>query len=187
MGEHRAWRLRTRPEGSIKDTDLELCTEPKPSAGDGQLLVKNVFIRFGPPNSLPPGSVRGQMCSHSPPPCLYSIDPTHRIWMSDKAQYMDCVELGDVMRAVTVGVVEESKDANFPVGCHVVGFGGCCDYYVGIPGVNVLYKVCVYESVYVHVYMYVYVHVYMYVHVHVHVYVYVYVHVHVHVYVYVHV
>ena len=45
MGEHRAWRLRTRPEGSIKDTDLELCTEPKPSAEDGQLLVKNVFIR----------------------------------------------------------------------------------------------------------------------------------------------
>ena len=86
MGEHRAWRLRTRPEGSIKDTDLELCTEPKPSAGDGQLLVKNVFIRFGPPNSLPPGSVRGQMCSHSPPLCL-SMAPAappgkRRCWVS---------------------------------------------------------------------------------------------------------
>ena len=72
--------------------------------------------------------------------CLRSIDPTHRIWMSDKAQYMDCVKIGEVMRAVTVGVVEESKNADFPVGCHVLGFGGCCDYYVGIPSVNVMYK-----------------------------------------------
>ena len=58
QGDNRAWRLRTRPEGSIKDTDLELCTETKPSAEDGQLLVKNVFIRFGSPQSLPSGSVR---------------------------------------------------------------------------------------------------------------------------------
>ena len=71
---------------------------------------------------------------------LSSIDPTHRIWMSEKAQYMDCVKLGDVMRAATVGVVEESASADYPVGCHVVGFGGCCDYYVGTPGVNVMYK-----------------------------------------------
>lgn len=109
----RVWRLRSRPEGSIKDTDLEMCDEPKPAPEDGQLVVKNMFI---------------------------SIDPTHRIWMSDKAQYMPKVELGEVMRATTVGVVEESKNADFPVGCHVVGIGGCADYYVGIPGINVMYK-----------------------------------------------
>ena len=67
IAEHRAWRLRSRPEGVLKDTDLELCTEPKPSPVDGQMLVKNMFI---------------------------SIDPTHRIWMSEKAQYMDNVKLG---------------------------------------------------------------------------------------------
>mmetsp|Transcript_42584 Transcript_42584/g.62662 ORF Transcript_42584/g.62662 Transcript_42584/m.62662 type:complete len:335 (+) Transcript_42584:173-1177(+) len=109
----RCWRLRSRPEGSIKDTDLEMCEEPKPTPEDGQLLVKNLFI---------------------------SIDPTHRIWMSDIPQYMPKVELGEVMRASTVGVVEESKDPNFAVGCHVFGFGGCADYYVGIPGANVMYK-----------------------------------------------
>jgi NADPH-dependent curcumin reductase CurA len=70
--------------------------------------------------------------------CLRSIDLTHRIWMSDKAQCMDCVKIGEVM--ATVGVVEESKNADFPVGCHVFSFGGCCDYCVGIPGVNVIYK-----------------------------------------------
>ena len=43
-------------------------------------------------------------------------------------------------RASQVGVVEESDLPDWPVGQHVVGFGGCCDYVEGLPGVNVLYK-----------------------------------------------
>ena len=167
MATHRAWRLRHRPVGQLKDTDLELVTEAKPAPGDGQLLVKNRWA---------------------------SIDPTHRIWMSDKPQarrqnawgrggaatagrsvsllprptlpqYMDPVGLGDVMRAVTVGVVEQSNSSEarlktphgspslltrvsaraffcpqYAVGDHVLGFGGLCEYYVGIPNVNVMYK-----------------------------------------------
>ena len=53
---------------------------------------------------------------------------------------MDPVALGDVMRAVTVGVVEASNAPEWPVGTHVLGFGGVAEYYVGLPGVNVLYK-----------------------------------------------
>ena len=53
---------------------------------------------------------------------------------------MDPVALGEVMRAVTVGVVEASNNAEWPLGAHVLGFGGVAEYYVGIPGVNVLYK-----------------------------------------------
>ena len=53
---------------------------------------------------------------------------------------MDPVALGEVMRAVTVGVVEASNAPDWPVGAHVLGFGGVAEYYVGIPGVNVLYK-----------------------------------------------
>jgi hypothetical protein len=59
MATYRAWRLRRRPEGALKDSDLELVTEAKAAPGDGQLLVKNLFA---------------------------SIDPTHRIWMSDRPQ-----------------------------------------------------------------------------------------------------
>lgn len=110
---HRAWRLRSRPVGEIADTDLELVTEAIPTIGENQMLVKNLFI---------------------------SLDPTHRIWMSDKAQYMDNVPLNDIMRAATVGVVEESNNSDFPVGMNVFGFGGVADYYLGIPGVTVLYK-----------------------------------------------
>ena len=45
------------------------------------------------------------------------------------------------MRVATVGIVEESKDKNFPVGTHVFGFGGILgDYYAGTAGVEVMYK-----------------------------------------------
>jgi len=64
--------------------------------------------------------MKSQALTHN----VCSIDPTHRIWMSDIPQYMPKVELGEVMRASTVGVVEERKDPNFAVGCHVFGFGG---------------------------------------------------------------
>lgn len=59
--------------------------------------------------------------------------------MSDRPQYMDPVALNDVMRAATVGVVEASNNSDWPVGSHVLGFGGLADYYEGIPGVNVMY------------------------------------------------
>jgi NADPH-dependent curcumin reductase CurA len=51
---------------------------------------------------------------------------------------MPPVDLGDVMRAATVGVVELGNDA-FPAGTNVLGFGGLSEYYEGIVGVNVFY------------------------------------------------
>lgn len=107
------FKFTARPVGAIKDSDFDLVTEPMPVPEEGQLLVKNLFI---------------------------SIDPTHRIWASDRPQYMAPVNLGDIMRAATVGIVEASSLEDFPVGCHVVGFGGCCEYFIGIPNVNVFYK-----------------------------------------------
>jgi len=112
-------RLRSIPNGKIVQTDLELMHESIPIPADGQVVVKT-------------------SCA--------SIDPTHRIWMNgSKKQYMDAVQIGDVMRAVTVGVITDSKHDDWPVGTRVVGFGGICDYYLGIPGVNVLEK-CVQQQ-----------------------------------------
>ena len=110
---HRVMRLVARPSGPLKDTDLEMCTEAKPVRGAGQLLLRNTYL---------------------------SIDPTHRIWMSDKAQYMPAVELGDIMRSVSLAVVEESDLPDYPVGETYVCFGGVCEYFVGTPGADVLYK-----------------------------------------------
>eukprot|EP00240_Pyramimonas_obovata_P004230 CAMPEP_0118923984 /NCGR_PEP_ID=MMETSP1169-20130426/2317_1 /TAXON_ID=36882 /ORGANISM="Pyramimonas obovata, Strain CCMP722" /LENGTH=353 /DNA_ID=CAMNT_0006865057 /DNA_START=118 /DNA_END=1180 /DNA_ORIENTATION=+ len=92
-----------QPDGDIKKTDLELVETPIPAIEDGQVLCKNMYI---------------------------SIDPTHRIWMSDAPQYMPCVELGEIMRAVSIAVVEDSKFDGLAKGDIVSGIGGCQDYFV---------------------------------------------------------
>jgi len=61
--------------------------------------------------------------------------------MTDCKQYMPKVEIGEIMRAGTIGVVEASNDPAVPVGTHVYGFGGCADYYVGTNGQNVMYPI----------------------------------------------
>jgi len=103
---NRCFRLRHRPSGTIKQTDLELCEEELPPLEDGQVLVQTLVV---------------------------SIDPTHRIWMSDRLQYMPAVELGDVMRALGMGKVVESKSADFAVGDFVSGITGVQEYAQGPP------------------------------------------------------
>lgn len=101
---NRQWLLRSRPIGEVADADLELREAALPEAlGDGQVLVRNLYI---------------------------SIDPTHRIWMSDRPQYMMPVQLGEVMRAMTVGVVEKSNFPDLSEGDFVFGSGGVQAYYV---------------------------------------------------------
>jgi hypothetical protein len=101
---NRQWRLARRPVGDIQEGDLELVTAPVPALDEGQVLVRNVYL---------------------------SLDPTNRIWMSDMDQYMPPVQIGEVMRGGTVGVVEESRDPSLPVGTAVVPWpGGWQDFAV---------------------------------------------------------
>lgn len=106
---NRQWRLKQRPVGDIQDGDLELVSEPAPTITDGQALVRNIYL---------------------------SLDPTNRIWMSDVDQYLPPVEIGAVMRGGTIGVVEDSKNPDFPVGAIVSpGLSGWQDYDIALPGV----------------------------------------------------
>ncbi|AFZ24947.1 putative NADP-dependent oxidoreductase [Cylindrospermum stagnale PCC 7417] len=98
---NRQWRLATRPVGAIKESDFEYREEPISSPEDGGVLVRNIYL---------------------------SLDPTNRIWMTDSPQYMPPVELGEVMRGVAIGVVEESKNPNFQPGDLVSGLLGWQDY-----------------------------------------------------------
>jgi len=101
---NRQWVLRKRPVGDIAPGDLELVEAPKPTPGDGDILIRTVYL---------------------------SLDPTNRIWMSDIDQYMPPVDIGDVMRGGTLGVVEQSNNAAFAVGDIVIpGLGGWQDYAV---------------------------------------------------------
>lgn len=101
---NRQWVLKRRPEGNIREGDLELVTQPLPDLEEGQVLVRNIYL---------------------------SLDPTNRIWMSDMDQYMPPVDIGAVMRGGTIGVVEESRDPALPTGSRVIpGLGGWQDYSI---------------------------------------------------------
>src|SRR5262245_35166174 len=93
-----AWVLKQRPHREVQSTDLELVESPIAHLVDDQILVKNIYL---------------------------SLDPTNRIWMSSRDQYLPPVGIGEVMRGVTVGVVEDSTSSRFQPGDTVLlGQGG---------------------------------------------------------------
>eukprot|EP00898_Chlorokybus_atmophyticus_P001240 jgi/Chlat1/2116/Chrsp17S02710 len=100
----KAWKLVKRPVGDLSPDDLKLVDEQAPDAAalpDGHLLVRVVYL---------------------------SVDPTNRIWMSDREQYMPPVELNESMRGLIWGVVEESKAESFAKGDLVSGLGRWEEY-----------------------------------------------------------
>ncbi|WP_428265115.1 NADP-dependent oxidoreductase [Haliangium sp.] len=100
---NQSWRLARRPVGPLREGDLSWHEEPVGELADGQVLTRVVYL---------------------------SIDPTNRIWMSDMPQYMEPVQIGDVMRGMAVGVVEESKNPLFQAGDLVNGVLGWQRYAV---------------------------------------------------------
>jgi len=103
---NRQWILKRRPVGEIREGDLELVEKPLPVPGPGEMLLRTLYL---------------------------SLDPTNRIWMSDMEQYMPPVQLGDVMRGGTIGVVEQSNNPDFKPGEIVNGIAGWQEYSVA-PG-----------------------------------------------------
>ena len=82
MTTSRSWILRKRPVGDIAEGDLELVSRELPPLQDGEVRIRTIYL---------------------------SLDPTNRIWMSDRDQYMPPVEIGDPMRGGGIAVVEESR------------------------------------------------------------------------------
>ena len=100
---NRQWILKKRPVGEIKPGDLDLVEQPIPVPGPGQILVRTLYL---------------------------SLDPTNRIWMSDMEQYMPPVQIGDVMRGGTLGVIEQSNSPDYKTGEIVNGIAGWQEYSV---------------------------------------------------------
>lgn len=95
---NRKWVLKQRPSESVSGEELDLVEAPVEDLRVGQILVRNIFL---------------------------SLDPTNRIWMSDREQYLPPVRIGDTMRGNTIGVVEHSKSDRFKAGDLVnLGDGG---------------------------------------------------------------
>ncbi|TVZ59744.1 hypothetical protein NA63_2280 [Flavobacteriaceae bacterium MAR_2010_105] len=95
--------LKKRPFGIPKADIWERQTEAVPQISDGEVLVKHHYI---------------------------SLDPAMRGWMNEGKSYIEPVNLGDVMRAGTIGIVEASKHSHFKVGDYMTGWGGVQNYAV---------------------------------------------------------
>jgi NADPH-dependent curcumin reductase CurA len=91
----------------VKETDFEYREAPLPRAQDGQVLVRNLYLAF---------------------------DPAMRGWMTDRPSYVPPVQIGEPMRAGSVGPVVQSRNAEFKVGDFVQGAFGWQDYAAAAPG-----------------------------------------------------
>lgn len=111
---NRQWLLARRPEGMVGAHDFEFRESPIPATGDGEYLVRNLYISF---------------------------DPAMRGWMEDRASYMPPIAIGDPMRAGCVGQVIESKNPAYQKGEIVQGLFGWQEYAVAGSGLSAGQKV----------------------------------------------
>ena len=94
---NKLFKLAARPVGMAKRTDFSYEEVPVAEPKDGELLVKIHYI---------------------------SLDPAMRGWMNAGKSYIRPVEIGEIMRAGTVGEVIASRNAQFQVGDFVSGNQG---------------------------------------------------------------
>jgi NADPH-dependent curcumin reductase CurA len=100
---NKQFRLAARPVGMPQRSDWKIVTEPVREIGDGEVLVKTLYL---------------------------SLDPAMRGWMNDAKSYIRPVAIDEVMRAGGVGAVVASKSLRFNPGDHVVGSLGVQEYAI---------------------------------------------------------
>ncbi len=94
-------RLAERPADKLTASNWQIVEEPKPVAAEGHFVVQVDYL---------------------------SIDPAMRTWMNAGRSYVPPVEIGEVMRALGVGQVVESRHPDFAVGDQVSGIFGVQRY-----------------------------------------------------------
>jgi len=99
--------LKSRPVGEPKPTDFEIVDAPLPKPGDGEVLIRTIWL---------------------------SLDPYMRSRMNDVKSYSAPVELGGVMTGGTVGEVVESRSPAFSPGDFVLSYGGWQTHHVAKAG-----------------------------------------------------
>lgn len=99
--ENRQVWLRARPNGIPRAEDFGIRVAEAPKPEQGQFLIRNSFV---------------------------SVDPAMRGWIADKSTYWPRLEVGDTMRAYSVGEVVESRNPAYAPGDKVMGIFGWQDY-----------------------------------------------------------
>ncbi len=100
---NRQLRLKSRPTGAVSRDNFEMAASPIPEVREGQALARVRYL---------------------------SVDPTMRIWMSEREGYMPPVAIGEVMRAFGLAEVIESRNPQFKKGDKLAGLTGLQDYIV---------------------------------------------------------
>ena len=111
MNTNRQWLLAKRPHGIVTKENFEYTESPIPEPGDGEVLVRNLLLSF---------------------------DPTQRGWMEDRESYLPPVQIGEPMRAGSIGQIIESNNPELSKGALVQTTGGWQDFLVVAPGQGVM-------------------------------------------------
>lgn len=98
---NRQFKLAARPSGLPKESDFSLVEAKMPVAGEGQALIKTVYL---------------------------SVDPYMRSRITGIKTYADPVNIGDVMQGGAVGQVVESRSTGLAAGDLVLGQWGWQEY-----------------------------------------------------------
>ncbi|HEY1962147.1 MAG TPA: NADP-dependent oxidoreductase [Rhizomicrobium sp.] len=96
-------RLKSRPEGMPTAANFEVAETDVPSPGDGQVLVRNIWM---------------------------SVDPYMRGRMMDRESYVPPFQVGEALSGGAVGQVVESKNPQFRRGDYVSNFSGWKEWFV---------------------------------------------------------
>lgn len=95
--------LNAHPEGDLKDSDFKLVEEEMPVPGDGEVLIKTRYL---------------------------AVEPAMKGWMENRADYVEPMAIGDLMRGNGAGEVIESNNPAYPVGTLVSGGFGWREHLV---------------------------------------------------------
>ncbi len=90
-------RLKSRPVGMPDENTFELATVQIPDPGDGQVLVRNIWM---------------------------SVDPYMRGRMIDRESYVEAFQVGAPLNGGAIGQVIASRHPGFAVGAYVNNFNG---------------------------------------------------------------
>ncbi len=104
---HRVIKMASHPAGALEDDDFELVDERVPEPGDGEALVRTLYL---------------------------SLDPAIRVWMNGIDTYVPGIHVGDVMRAGGLGEVVQSRNAAYTEGDLVFGMMQWSEYCIARAG-----------------------------------------------------
>lgn len=103
---NRIIRVASRPTGIPQASNFALATETLAPLAPGQIRIRNQWL---------------------------SVEPAMRGWLADASNYSSPIEVGDVMRSLSAGVIVESQAQGFEPGNAVAGWFGWQEYATVAP------------------------------------------------------